>query len=251
MAEHTRFVLDEPPVWGSAESPLLPSEWEPRIRSCTVPNLYRLRGERRLKVALGTFCRKEWSQRVFAASGQQAEGGRRRRPATTDRSGPFGELAGPVLKCLEQNTYRLGDALNVPLFTKRVLGETALLGIPVLQTMRRRLRAAHLLGPRLADFLSGGTFEELLHLIGHLRESLDLWMTARMWLADYGDGVLRVMQLMFWMHFGSCECGTSGNLGCRLAAPTTRSRWPRPLAAALGCGKTAPGHWSRLRAFLS
>jgi hypothetical protein len=193
MTERTRFELDEPPVWGSAESPLLPTEWELHIGSRSVPGVYRLRGERQLPVTLSTFCQRHWSHRIFATISKETEGRTRRRPNTMDRSGPFGQLARPVLKCVHGNLALLGDALNEPLFTKRVVGRAPVLGIPVLRATRRRLKAAHLLGPRLADFLSGGTFEELLHLVGRLRESLDLWMTARMWLADDGDGVLRVM----------------------------------------------------------
>jgi hypothetical protein len=235
MTEHTRFELDEPPVWGSAESPLLPPEWEAHLGSTAVPGVYRLRGERQLKVPLSTFCRRHWSHRIFATASEESEGRTRRRPNTTDRSGPFGQLARPVLKCVHGNLALLGDALNDPLFTKRVVGHSPVLGIPVLRATKRRLKAAHLLGARLADFLSGGTFEELLHLVGRLRESLDLWMTARMWLADKGDGVLTAVQPLNASHVLDAFRLVRMRNFRQLGVPTSSAHYTVEMAEAVGC----------------
>jgi hypothetical protein len=235
MAEYTPFSLNEAPVWGAAETPLLPPEWEPHIGSCVVPGVYRAHGPQKIGVPLGSFCRKQWSQLTFLAPAEAPAGRKTRRAAPTRRSGPFGELARPVLKCVQLNLSLLGDTLNGPLFTKRVIGCSPVLGIPVLRATKRRLTAANLLGSRLADFLSAGTFEELLPLVGRLRESLDLWMTARMWLADNGDGVLSAMQpLQATNVLDAFRLVRMRNFR-QLGVPTSSSHYTVEMAEAVGC----------------
>lgn len=193
MPEYRRFVLNEPPAWGSAEMPLLPSEWAADLRTHVVHGVHRTAGRRRAEVPLDAFCIRDWSAglTVDAAAGSPTSRRPRRRPGMP--GGPFAGVRAPVLDCLRTWMTSAGDCVHRPLFTKRVAGGAHVLGIPVLVGTRRRLRRAGLLGADLADFLSAATFRELRHALGSLSSALDLWMTARAWLVDLGDGMLRAL----------------------------------------------------------
>jgi hypothetical protein len=200
MPEYTRFALDEPPVWGSAEMPLLPAEWASAGKSFIVPGIYRTRGERHLPVSLDAFCCRHWSLRIGVDTSDDIASRRRRNLDPRERTGPFGDIHPPVLRCARACLLRRDDVVARPLFTKRVVGNTSVLGLPVLRSTKRTLKSASLLGRDLADFLTAGTFEELLHRLGRLRASLDLLMTARSWLTDNGDGVLRATPRLTYPH---------------------------------------------------
>lgn len=200
MPEHTRFALDEPPVWGSAEMPLLPAEWASAGKSVIVPGIYRTRGERHLPVSLDVFCRRHWSLRIGVDASNEVASRKRRNWDPCERRGPFGDIYPPVLQCVRTYLLRRDDVIARPLFTKRVVGNTSVLGLPILRSTKRTLRSASLLGHDLADFLTAGTFEELLHRLGRLSASLDLLMTARSWLTDSGDGMLRASPRLLYPH---------------------------------------------------
>jgi len=235
MPKHTRFVLDEPPVWGSAEMPLLPPEWASAVESYVVPGVYRTRGDRHLRVSLGTFCQRHWSRRIGVEKARDIEGPKRRGWDPSERSGPFGEICPPVLRCVRTNMSRLDDVIARPLFTKRVVGRTLVLGLPVLCSTKRALKKAALLGHDLADFLTAATFEELFQRVGRLRASLDLWMTARSWLTDNGDGVLQSMPRLDAPHvLGAFKLARMRNMR-QLGVCPSSAHYTVEMADATGC----------------
>jgi len=235
MPEHTRLVLDEPPVWGSAEMPLLPPEWASVVESYVVPGVYRTRGERHLRVSLGAFCQRYWSQRIGVEKARDIKGSKRRGWDPSERSGPFGEICPPVLRCVRTNMSRLDDVMARPLFTKRVVGRTSVLGLPLLCSTKRALKRAALLGQDLADFLTAGTFEELFQRVGRLRAALDLWMTGRSWLTDNGDGVLQAMPRLDAPHvLGAFQLARMRNMR-QLGVCPSSAHYTVEMADATGC----------------
>lgn len=215
--------------------PLLPPEWASAVESWVVPGVYRTRGDRHLRVSLGTFCRRHWSQRIAVEKARDIEVPKRRGWDPYERSGPFGAICPPVLRCVLAHMSQLDDVVARPLFTKRVVGYTSVLGLPVLSSTKRALKTAALLGHDLADFLTAGTFEELVYRVGRLRASLDLWMTARSWLTDNGDGVLRAMPRLTAPHvLGTFHLARMRNLR-QLGVCPSSVHYTVEMAEATGC----------------